>query len=45
MAPLRDFPLTDLSGESGRQLSMSISKPLQISNQNDYIDTTEDWDL
>ena len=43
--PLRDFPLVDLFGESGRQLSVFISEPLQISNQNDYIDTTEDWDL
>ena len=44
LAPLRDFPLAYLSGESGRQLSVSISKPLQISNPNDYIDTAEDWD-
>ena len=44
MAPLRDFPLADLSGESGRQLTESTSEYLQISNPNDYIDSVEDWD-
>ena len=42
LAPLRDYLVSDLSGESGRQLSMSIFEPLQISNQNDYIDIAED---
>ena len=44
LAPLRDFPLTDLSGESGRQLTESTSEYLHISNPNDYIDSVEDWD-
>ena len=44
LAPLRDFPLANLSGESGRQLSEVIQKQIQISNQNDYIDSIGDWD-
>ena len=45
LAPLRDFPLADLSGESGRQLSVFISEEIQTLIQNDYIDTSEDWEL
>ena len=45
LAPLRHFPLAYLSGESERQLYVSTPEPLQISNQNDCIDTIEDWDL
>ena len=45
LTPLRDFPLADLSGESGRQLTESISEQVQTSNQNEFIDSVEDWDL
>ena len=34
LAPLRDFPLTDLSGESGRQLVEFTSEQIQTLNQN-----------
>ena len=33
LAPLRDFPLANLSGESGRKLYVSIYEQIQISNQ------------
>jgi hypothetical protein len=42
---LRDFPLADLSGESGRQLGQSITEAIQISNPSDLIDMIEDRDL
>ena len=45
LAPLRDFPLADLSGESGRQLYVFISEEIQTSIQNDCINTDEDWEL
>ena len=45
MAPLRDFPLADLSGESGRQLYVFISEEIQTSIQNEYINIAEDWEL
>ena len=42
LTPLRYFSLTDLSGESERQLAESDSEKLQISNQIDLIDSVED---
>ena len=45
LAPLRDSPLADLSGESGGQLNQSITEAIQISNSSDKIDLIEDRDL
>ena len=45
LAPLRDFPLTDLSGESGRQLTEFTSEEFQTSNLNEFVDSVEDWEL
>ena len=45
LAPLRDFPLADLSGESGRQLTEFTSEQIQTSNPNEFVDSVEDWDL
>ena len=45
LTPLRDFPLADLSGESGRQLTESISEQVQTSNQNEFIVSVEDGNL
>ena len=43
--PLLDFPLADLSGESGRQLTVSIPEAIQKSIPNELIDSVEDGDL
>ena len=45
LAPLRDFPLADLSGESGRQLTEFTSEQIQTSDQIEFVDSVEDWDL
>ena len=45
LAPLRDFPLTDLSGKSGRQLTKFTSEQIQTSDQIEFVDSVEDWDL
>ena len=45
LAPLRDFPLADLSGESGRQLTEFTSEQIQTSNPSEFVDLVEDWDL
>ena len=45
LAPLRDFPLADLSGESGRQLTEFTSEQIQTSDQIEFVDSGEDWDL
>ena len=45
LAPLRDFPLADFSVESGRQLTEFTSEEFQTSNQNEFVDSIEDWDL
>ena len=45
LAPLRDFPLADLSGESGRQLTEFTSEEFQTSNLNEFVDSVEDWEL
>ena len=45
LAPLRDFSLADLSGESGRQLTEFTSEQIQTSNPNKFVDLVEDWDL
>ena len=45
LAPLQDFPLVDLSGESGRQLTEFTSEEFQTSNLNEFVDSVEDWDL
>ena len=37
LAPLRDFPLTDLSGESGRQLTEFTSEKIQTSDQIEFV--------
>ena len=42
---LLDFPLADLSGESGRQLTVSILEAIQKSIPNELIDSVEDGDL
>ena len=42
LSPLRDFPLTDLSGESGRQLTEFTSEEFQTSNLNELVDSVED---
>ena len=42
LTPLRDFPLADLSGESGRQLAESDFEQHQISNQNELTDSVKD---
>ena len=43
LAPLRDFPLADLSGESGRKLTEFTSEEYQTSNLNEFVDSVEDW--
>lgn len=43
--PLREFPLTVSAGESGRQLSLSITDAIHTSNSNEMIEMTEDQDL
>ena len=45
LSPLRDFPLADLSGESGRQLAEFTSEQIQTSNLNEFVDSVEDWEL
>ena len=45
LSPLRDFPLADLSGESGRQLAEFTSEEIQTSNLNEFVDSAEDWEL
>ena len=45
LSPLRDFPLADLSGESGRQLTEFTSDEFQTSNLNEFVDSVEDWEL
>ena len=45
LAPFRDFPLEDLSGESGRQLTEFTSEEFQTSNLNEFMDSIEDWEL
>ena len=45
LSPLRDFPLADLSGESGRQLAEFTSDEYQTSNPNEFVDSVEDWEL
>ena len=45
LAPLRDFPLAVLTGESGRQLTEFTSEQIQTSNPNEFVDSVEDWDL
>ena len=45
LSPLRDFPLADLSGESGRQLAEFTSEEIQTSNLNEFVDSVEDWEL
>ena len=45
LAPLRDFPLADLSGESGRQLAEFTSEEFQTSNPNEFVGSAEDWEL
>ena len=45
LSPLRDFPLADLSGESGRQLAEFTSEEFQTSNLNEFVDSVEDWEL
>ena len=45
LAPLRDFPLADLSRESGRQLTEFTSEEFQTSNLNEFVDSVEDWEL
>ena len=45
LAPLGDFPLADLSGESGSQLTEFISEQIQTSNPSEFVDLVEDWDL
>ena len=45
LSPLRDFPLADLSGESGRQLVEFTSDEFQTSNINEFMDSVEDWEL
>ena len=42
---LRDFPLADLSGESGRQLAEFTSEEIQTSNLNEFVDSGKDWEL
>ena len=38
LAPLRDFPLAVLTGESGRQLTEFTSEQIQTSNPNKFMD-------
>ena len=45
LAPLRDFPLADLSGESGNQLTEFISEQIQTSNPSEFVYLVEDWDF
>ena len=45
LAPLRDFPLADLSGQSGRQLAEFTSEQIQTSYQIKFVNSVEDWDL
>ena len=45
LAPLRDFPLTNLYGESGRQLTEFTSEKIQTSNPSEFMELVEDWDL
>ena len=45
LAPLRDFPLADLSGESGRKIVEFTSEQIQTSDQIEFVDSVEDWDL
>ena len=45
LAPLRDFPLAYLSGESGRQLTEFTSEQIQTSDPIEFVDSVEDWDL
>ena len=42
LAPLRDSPLADLSGESGGQLNQSIPEAIQTSISNEKIDLIEE---
>ena len=44
LAPLRDFPLEDLSAESGRQLTKFTSEQIHTSNPSEFMDLVEDWD-
>ena len=43
--PLLDFPLADLSGESGRQLDHSVTEEIQDSILNEKTELIEDGDL
>ena len=45
LAPLRDFPLAVLTGESGRQLNEFTSEQIQTLNPNEFMDSVEDWEL
>ena len=45
LSPLKDFPLADLSGESGRQLAEFTSEEFQTSNLNEFVDSVEDCEL
>ncbi|MGI4673306.1 hypothetical protein ACR2XN_27950, partial [Klebsiella pneumoniae] len=42
LAPLRDFPLAVLTGESGRQLNQSTSGEIQSSNTIDQVAMIEE---
>ena len=45
LSPLKDFPLADLSGESGRQLAEFTSEEFQTSKLNEFVDSVVDWEL
>ena len=45
LSPLKVFPLANLSGESGRQLTEFTSEEFQTSNLNEFLDSVEDWEL
>ena len=45
LSPLRDFPLADIFGKSGRQLTEFTSEEFQTSNLNEFVDSVEDWEL
>ena len=43
--PLKDFPLADLYGESGRQLTEFTYEQIHTSDQIEFVDSVENWDL
>ncbi|KAK1369616.1 hypothetical protein POM88_035708 [Heracleum sosnowskyi] len=45
LAPLRDFPLADLSRECGRQPSEFNTEAIQFQSSDHFLNFTRDWDL